>query len=137
MWTYNGEVFTEDMITDNMVGFVYIITNLSNGMKYVGQKKFGSRRKVVRKGKRAKRVYKASDWQRYWGSNGDLQKDVSVLGENHFTREILYLCNSKSEMNYRELYEQVIRNAILTPSEYYNSYVGGRISRKQLTSLLS
>lgn len=135
MWTYKGEVFTEDMVCD-MVGFVYIITNLSNGMKYIGQKKFGSRRKVVRKGKRTKRVYKASDWQTYFGSNLELQKDVEVLGEKHFTREILYLCESKAEMNYRELKEQMDRDVLLKPHEYYNAYAGGRISRKQLTSML-
>jgi hypothetical protein len=136
MWKYKDEEFTEDMITEKMVGFVYLITNLSNGKKYVGQKKFGARRKVSRKGKRAKRVYKKSDWQTYFGSNGDLQKDVEVLGEKHFLREILYLCESKAVMNYLELQEQIDRRALLNPDEYYNSYCGGRISRKQLTSLI-
>ena len=136
MWMYRDEVFTEDMIDDN-IGFVYIIENLINGKKYIGQKKLQTYRKVVRKGKRAKRVYKKSDWETYFGSNLELQDDVKALGPENFKREILYLCKSKAEMNYRELYEQVVNNAILKPTEYYNSYVGGRISRKQLTSLLA
>ena len=36
MWYYEGKEFTSDMIGDN-IGFVYIITNKQNGMKYVGK----------------------------------------------------------------------------------------------------
>ena len=37
MWYYNGEEFTSEMIED-YVGFVYLITNLSDNKKYVGKK---------------------------------------------------------------------------------------------------
>ena len=34
-WIYKGQEFTDDMIGDN-VAFVYIITNLTNNKKYIG-----------------------------------------------------------------------------------------------------
>jgi hypothetical protein len=45
MWYYNGEEFTSEMIGD-YVGFVYLITDLSNGKKYVGKKTLMSKRKL-------------------------------------------------------------------------------------------
>ena len=51
MWLYNDQEFTEDMIGDN-VGFVYLITNLQNGRKYIGKKTFWFKRKDKKTGKR-------------------------------------------------------------------------------------
>jgi hypothetical protein len=136
MWAYQGEEFTEEMIPEGAVGFVYVIRNRDDGRSYIGQKKFGAKRKTTVKGK-TKRVYKKSDWQRYYGSNAELQADVERLGEDSFRREILHICKSKAEMNYLELQEQMDRRVILQPRLYYNAYVGGRISRRQLTALLT
>jgi len=62
MWYYEGEEFTSEMIED-YVGFVYLITDLTNGKKYVGKKLFVSKRKLPPlKGKTRKRtVIKESD----------------------------------------------------------------------------
>ena len=122
---------------DGIVGFVYEITNLVNGMKYIGQKKTFSRRtKKPLKGKKRRRVsVVVSDWQDYWGSNKSLQEDVELLGKENFQRVILFLCKRKVEMNYLELREQINRDVLLKPKEYYNEYCGGRISRKQMGSL--
>ena len=45
MWLYKGEEFTSEMI-EEWVGFVYLITDKSNGMKYVGKKLLTSKRKL-------------------------------------------------------------------------------------------
>lgn len=137
MWMFAGTEFTEDEIErfGNPVGFVYVITNILDGRKYIGQKKFGAKRKTVRKGK-TKKVYKKSDWQSYYGSNEELKSDVSRLGKENFSRQIIRLCHSKAEMNYYELFEQMAHHVVLQPRKYYNAYVGGRISRRQLTHLL-
>ena len=44
MWLYKGKEFTSDMIDDNF-GFVYEISDLDNGKKYIGKKWFWSTRK--------------------------------------------------------------------------------------------
>ena len=43
MWIYKGEEFTSEMIED-WIGFVYIITDKSTDMKYVGKKLLVSKR---------------------------------------------------------------------------------------------
>ena len=92
-WIYNSEDFTDDLIGDNY-GFVYQITNLTNGKKYIGKKFFYSAKTKQVKGK--KKRYKApSNWQTYYGSNAMLQQDVLQLGQDKFSREIIHLCKTK------------------------------------------
>ena len=38
MWLYNNELI--ETIPEGMVGFVYLITNLTNNRKYIGKKNF-------------------------------------------------------------------------------------------------
>lgn len=129
MWVYNDVELTE--APEDMVGFVYMIWSHVNGKAYIGQKKFWFKKVKSVKGKR-KRVLAESDWRDYWGSNDELKADVAKHGKMQFTRKILHLCKGKAWMNYLELKEQVERKALEDPKLYYNAYVGGRISRKQL-----
>ena len=70
MWYYKGEEFTSDMIGE-YIGFVYLITDKSNGMKYVGKKLLKSVRKLppLKGYKRRRTVIKESDWKTYYGSS--------------------------------------------------------------------
>ena len=74
MWLHNGEEFTREMI-DKYVGFVYIITDLSNSKKYVGKKLFQSKRRLAPlKGKTRKRTkITESDWMDYYGSSEEVK----------------------------------------------------------------
>lgn len=132
-WLYQGKEFTSKQI-GICIGFVYEITNLTNGKKYIGKKGFSSTRKAYKKKteKRAKRVTKESDWQAYYGSNDVLQAEVVALGAENFKREIVRLCISKGEMSYYELKAQLESDCLLKPDLYYNSFVGGKIHRKHL-----
>ncbi len=129
-WTYKGEIFTPDDLTA-WLGFTYVITNLTNGKRYFGQKKFWSTRTKKIKGKKKKHKLE-SDWKTYWGSNLQLQTDVKELGQSNFTREILDLCERKGQMNYLELKYQILHDVLLDASAFYNDYVGARIHRKHL-----
>lgn len=135
-WYYHGLEFKEE---DGIgyVGFVYIIENLIDGRAYVGQKKLKATKRVAVKNKKNKKVIKASsDWQNYWGSNEELKADVKKLGKENFRRTILHLAKFKSIMNWLELKEQVDRNVLFFPEKYYNSFCGGRISRRQVLGKL-
>ncbi len=96
-WTYQNQPVEE--IPEGYIGFVYLITNLNTGQKYIGKKLAQFKRtKPPLKGKKLKRRSTVeSDWREYWGSSERLLADVQALGPENFTREIIYLCKSKAE----------------------------------------
>ena len=61
-WTYQGKVI--ETIPDEYEGFVYLITNLKTGQKYVGKKlaKFKTTKPPLKGKKNKRRGYKESDW---------------------------------------------------------------------------
>jgi len=131
-WTYQGQPFTSDMIGDN-IGFVYQITNLDNGKKYIGKKWFWSTRKLPPlKGKTRKRIVKKeSDWQKYYGSSDEVKMLVEQHGEDNFEREILRLCKTKGECTYYETKFQFDFDVLLR-DDYYNEFIGCKIHSKHL-----
>ena len=125
-WTYKGKPV--DTIDDEYEGFVYLITNLKTKQKYVGKKlaKFKTTKPPLKGKKNKRRGYKESDWREYWGSSDRLNEDVKNLGEENFTREILYFCKSRAEMSYIEAREQFDRR-VLETDEYYNGIINVRV----------
>ncbi len=128
-WKFDNKDFTEDLIGNNY-GFVYQITNLTNGRKYIGKKFFYSAKTRQVKGKKKK--YKASsDWQTYYGSSDILKQDVLQLGHDNFNREILHLCQSKGECGYLEAKEQFVRGVMET-DDYYNTWIMVRVRKSHI-----
>jgi len=119
-WKYNNQDFTE--APKGIEGFVYLITNLISGKKYIGKKHFWTRQKDRKTGKRKT---KESDWQKYYGSCDQLIEDVKILGEDKFLREILYLCPHKKSMSFYETMEQFKRDVIFK-EDYYNTNIEGK-----------
>ena len=128
-WYYQGKEFTEDMIGDSY-GFVYILENVMTGRKYLGKKFFSKAGYKQVKGKR-KKIRKTSDWEKYWGSNKELQEEVKKNGEEQYTREILHLCKTRSECSYYETWELFTRHALLG-NGYYNAWVSCKIRKDHL-----
>ena len=133
MWLYNNIEFTEEDIGDSF-GYVYEITNNTNSRKYVGTKFFTRAGTKQIKGKK-KKVRLSSGWLNYWSSSKELQEDVKKLGEENFTRRILYLCKSRSECSYRETKEIFTRDALLSEN-YYNSWVSCKIHKAHVLNKL-
>lgn len=131
-WTYQNQPV--EALPEDCVGFVYLITNLTNDRKYIGKKlaKFSkTTQKTVKlkngsKKKKKIRTKVDSDWRDYYGSSPELTKDVEQLGKDKFTREILYYCKSKAECSYIEAREQFSRK-VLESKDYYNGHIQVRV----------
>lgn len=128
-WIYKDAEFTEHNIGENY-GFVYIITHLTTGKKYIGKKFFYSLRTKVIKGKK-KKFKVSSDWQTYYGSNSELQNDVQIHGKENFKREIIHLCKSKGECGYLEAKEQFDR-CVLESEDYYNAWIMVKVRKTHI-----
>ena len=139
-WYFQNNL-VEELPTD-IVGFVYCITNLNNGRKYIGKKlaKFSKttyKMVTLKNGTKKKKKIKSlvdSDWQSYYGSSVELNKDVELMGRDKFTREILHYCKSKAECSYIELREQMERR-VLENTDYYNGIIQVKIHKNHLKKL--
>lgn len=87
-------------------GFIYITTNMLNGKKYLGQKKFDSH------------------WRSYIGSGKAFKKAVQKYGKANFCRDIILLCNSADELNNAERDLSVFLN-VVESNDWYNEVYGG------------
>ena len=129
-WTYKGKEFIppDDFTSDDYYGFVYCITHLGTGIKYIGKKFFWSKKTlpITKTRKRRKRLLVESDWKDYFGSSDALNEDIEKLGKNNFKREIIFYCKSKAELSYIEAREQFARK-VLESDDYYNGHIRVRV----------
>lgn len=131
-WEYQGKTITE--LPDTCVGFVYIITNVISGRKYIGKKlaKFSKttyKTVKLKNGTKKKKKVRSkidSDWRTYYGSSPNLTADIVKLGKENFKREILYMCSSKAECSYIEAKLQ-FEHKVLESNDYYNNIIQLRI----------
>jgi hypothetical protein len=130
MWLFEGREFQESDIADN-IGYVYMITNLTDGRRYIGKKLFYFSKTRQVKG-RKKRTKVLSDWPTYWSSSPELQADVERLGADNFRREILYLCKTKGTLSYIEAREQFSFRVLEQPEAWYNGIIQCRIHRSHV-----
>jgi hypothetical protein len=130
MWTYQDKKFDDSMIGD-MIGYVYLITNKVDNKKYIGKKLFWFTKTKMVKGKK-KREKVLSDWKTYWSSSEELKEDVKRLGEENFTREILFLCKNKGTMSYIEAREQFKFQVLEFPKLWYNGIINCKIHRSHV-----
>ncbi len=124
---------------EDMIGFVYRITNVLTGKFYIGKKSLRHSRKTriskteklaTATRKTFKVVIKESDWKTYCGSSKDLTADIKKQGGEHFKREIVELCYSKKSLSYCEMKHQVLNDVLTTNS--YNGNILGKFYPKDL-----
>jgi len=131
-WLFESK--TIEVLPEDCVGFVYVITNNLTGRQYIGKKlaKFSRTTyktvKLKNGNKKRKKIRGKieSDWQTYYGSNEQLNQDIAELGSDNFTREILFYCTSKAACSYIEAREQ-FNHRVLESDDYYNGQIVCRI----------
>jgi hypothetical protein len=128
-WLYKNKQVMD--IPVGYIGFVYLITNITNNRKYIGKKLTQFKRsKKPLKGRTNKRRYTVeSDWKDYYGSSDELTADVELLGKDKFKREIMFWCSSKSELSYIEAREQ-FTHKVLESKQWYNGHIRVRVHQK-------
>lgn len=140
-WLYNNQPV--ETLPEDCVGFVYLITNITNERKYIGKKlakfsKTTQRTVKLKNGSKKKKKIRTkvdSDWRDYYGSSPELTKDVESQGKDNFKREILYYCNSKSECSYIEAREQFSRR-VLESRDWYNGHIQVRVHGSHIVGKL-
>ncbi len=144
MWTYKNKPvksIEELPHPEALHGFVYCISS-NTGKIYIGKKNFYSnlKKKLTKKElalisdkrmKTYKRVSKESNWKNYWGSNTQLQSDISRLGADQFKREIIALAYSAKQLTYLETEHQIL-NDVLRSDNCYNDNISGKFFTKDL-----
>jgi len=139
-WYYENNIV--EVLPEDCVGFVYLITNTTTGRMYIGKKlaKFSKTTyktvKLKNGTKKKKRIRGKinSDWPDYYGSSPELTRDVEALGTHQFRREILFYCKSKSECSYIEAREQFSRR-VLESNDYYNGHIQVRVHGSHIKKL--
>lgn len=122
-WTFEGLPVTDH---NYFYGFVYLITNLITGKKYIGRKYFW---------KRSKGKYTESNWRDYYGSSKFLDEDILKYGKENFKREILSLHKNRKAVNYSEL-EMIIKTNAIFDDNYYNKSLDYRYNNINLSESL-
>jgi hypothetical protein len=123
-WLYRGMSIEEP--PEGAAGFVYRITNLDDGRKYVGRKYLETVKRTKVEGKtRRKVVRKESNWRSYCGSCKPLLEQIKKLGRDFFRFEILAFGYTRGQVNFLEENIQHRLN-VLTDDTYYNDSIGAR-----------
>jgi hypothetical protein len=149
-WLCENKEITEDVISEEAVGFIYMITHTPSGKYYIGKKslesvrnvKIGVRelakikgeRKAAGMGGRAplkKKVRKTSDWEKYYSSNEWINEQVKEGKQDEFKREIIQFCNSKKSLSYYEVY-WMFKYDVLLDENCLNGNISGKFYRKDL-----
>jgi len=130
-WLYENKPFEDT--PEEYQGFVYCITELDTGKKYIGKKFFWKPKTlpITKTRKRRVKTRVESDWRSYYGSSDAVKQLVESKGEDGFKREILRLCKTKGECSYYEAKLQFEYDVLLS-DEYYNEFIGCKIHSKHI-----
>ena len=142
MWLYKDKEIKEltDM-PEHSFGFIYEVTHLPTGRKYLGKKQLisvtnkvlGKKELALLTDKRAskkKKVTKESDWKTYYGSHPEIKQLIKEQKQSEFTREILIFTTNKKLHTYYENKFLFIKGVIEPDSNYINDNIEGRYFRK-------
>ena len=144
MWLYQNKQINEltDM-PENTFGFIYEVTHIPTGKKYIGRKQLISVTKKAlgkkelalitdKRSSKKKTVIKETDWKTYHGSHPEIKQLIKENKQLEFTREILMFVPTKKQLTYYEDKYLYMKGVIEPGSVYINDSISGRFFRKDL-----
>ena len=150
LWTHKTHpvVGIENMPKDTY-GFIYQVTHIPTGKKYIGKqvlffernKRLGKKALEALKEERRQKgikgrtplkqkIKKESDWKTYYGSQKEILELVKNGKHDEFKREILQYVPSKKLLTYYECKYLFIREVIENRDGYINDNILGKFYRK-------
>lgn len=142
MWLYKDKEIKEltDM-PENSFGFIYEVTHIPTGRKYLGKKQLISVRKKAlgkkelalltdKRAKKYKIVKTEGDWKTYYGSHPEIRQQIKDKKHLEFRREILMFVPTKKQLTYFEDKFLYMKGVIEPDSIYYNDNISGRFFKK-------
>ena len=142
MWLYqNKEIKELTHMPESTFGFIYEVTHLPTGRKYLGKKQLISVTKKAlgkkelalitdKRASKSKIVKKESDWKTYYGSHSEIKGLIKEGKQSEFSREILIFTPNKKLHTYYENKFLFIKGVIEPDSNYINDNIEGRYFRK-------
>jgi len=139
-WSYNNKIINnlEDFGDVIPFGFIYIVTHIPTGKKYLGKKslfhtlnkKMGKKElaeQPITRGrtKLTKKIIKESDWLTYYGSEEFIKQKIKEKNQHEFHREIIDLALNKKHLTYLETKHLFINN-VLESDKWLNSNILGK-----------
>ena len=145
MWIYQDKEIKEltDMPEPQPFGFIYEVTHIPSGRKYIGRKQLisvtrkalGKKELALQTDKRLskkKTVIKETDWKTYYGSHPELKQMIKDKKHLEFKREILRFVSTKKQLTYFEDKYLYVNGVIEPGSVYINDSISGRFFKKDL-----
>jgi hypothetical protein len=146
MWLYKDKEIKEltDM-PENSFGFIYEVTHLPTGRKYLGKKQLISTQKKAlgkkelalltdKRASKKKIITKESDWKTYYGSHQEIKQLIKEKKQSEFTREILIFVPTKKLLTYYETKYLFINEVLEKYNEYINDNILGKFFKKDFAS---
>lgn len=145
-WLYkNKQIQTISDFPENTYGFVYEVTHIPTGKKYIGKKnlyfernkKLGKKELILLQEERKqqglrgrvpskKKVITESDWKTYYGSQAEIKELVKNSKPEDFHREILQFVTNKKQLTYYECKYLFQKEVIEKDNDYINSNILGK-----------
>ena len=147
MWLYENKEIKE--ITDmpnSTFGFIYEVTHLPTGKKYLGKKQLmsitnkalGKKELALITDKRLskkKTVIKESDWKTYYGSQSEIKQLTKEGNKEDFKREILCFVPTKKLLTYYETKYLFVNEVLEKSDQYINDNILGKFFRKDFDTV--
>lgn len=137
-WLYKNVQFTDDMIPDEAIGFIYEMSTIIDGksVKYIGKKNFfadvktklGKKSISTDKRKKTYKRVRKMTYNNYYSSNEILKKahKDGIL----IKREILLICFSKTELTYQEA-KFLFKHEVLESDTWLNGNIAGKYYKQK------
>jgi hypothetical protein len=144
MWKYqNGVISDINEIPYGAFGFVYEVTHIPSGKKYIGRKQLisvttkalGKKELAEITDKRAskkKKVQKESDWKTYYGSHSEIKQLIKEGKKEEFERTIIEFAFAPKHLTYLETKYLFSLGVLENGDVYFNDNILGKFFRKDI-----